>query len=66
MERRVRADSLTESTVGIHTVRAPSRAAISTASGFIPPTARFIAIAPSASIPGTAARTTLARSAVEV
>ena len=28
--------SLTESTVGSHTIRAPSRAAISTASGFMP------------------------------
>ena len=59
-------DSLTLSTVGSHTVRAPSRAATSTASAFIPPTARLSTIAPSAWIPGTAARTTLARSAVEV
>ena len=58
--------SLTESTVGSQTVRAPSRAAISTATGFIPPTARLSAIAPSTSTPGTAARTTAARSAVEV
>ena len=58
-------DSLTESTVGSQTVRAPSRAAISTASGLIPPTARLSAIAPSTFTPGTAARTTLARSAVE-
>jgi len=59
-------DSLTESTVGSHTVRAPSRAATSTARAFIPPTARLSTIAPSAWMPGTAARTTLARSAVEV
>ena len=39
---RVRpAVSAGESTVGIQTMRAPSRAAISTASGFIPPTAWF-------------------------
>ena len=57
--------SFSESTVGNHTMRAPSRAAISTASGFMPPTARFREIAPSTSIPGTDARTTLARSAVE-
>ena len=48
--------SLTESTVGSQTVRAPSRAAISTATGFMPPTARLSAIAPSTSTPGTAAR----------
>ena len=58
-------DSLTESTVGSQTVRAPSRAAISTASGLMPPTARFSEIAPRTLTPGTAARTTLARSAVE-
>ena len=43
---RARAASFTESTVGSQTVRAPSRAAISTASGFIPPTARLSVIAP--------------------
>jgi hypothetical protein len=52
------------STVGSHTIRAPSRAAISTASGLSPPTARFSATAPIASTSGTAARTTAARSAV--
>ena len=35
-----------ESTVGIQTIRAPSRAAISTASAFIPPTARLSVIVP--------------------
>ena len=58
--------SFSESTVGIQTVRAPSRAASSTASGFTPPTARLSTIAPSAAMPGTTPRTTAARSAVEV
>ena len=40
-----------ESTVGIQTMRAPSRAAISTATGLMPPTARLSAIAPSAAPP---------------
>ena len=53
-ERRVSSPlSFTESTVGNQTVRAPSRAAISTATGFIPPTARFSAIGPRTSTPGT-------------
>lgn len=52
-------------TVGIQTVRAPSRAAISTARTLMPPVARLSEIAPRARIPGTAARTTPARSAVE-
>jgi len=59
-------DSLTESTVGIQIVLAPSRAATSTASGFIPTTARLSASAPSTRTPSTAALTTLARSAVGV
>ncbi len=54
-----------ESTVGIHTMRAPSRAAISTASGFIPPTAWLSVRLPTTSRPVTA-ETTCARSAVEV
>ena len=58
--------SFCESTVGNQTVRTPSRAAISTASGFIPPTARLSEIAPSVSTSGTTALTTLARSAVDV
>ena len=41
-----------ESTVGIQTMRAPSRAAISTASAFMPPTARFSVSVPSTSTPG--------------
>jgi hypothetical protein len=57
-------DSLTESTVGSHTVRAPSRAATSTARGFRPPTAWLRTIAPKQWKPGTAALTTEARSAV--
>jgi hypothetical protein len=40
------------------------RAAISTASGFSPPTARLSVIDPSTSTPGTAERITAARSAV--
>ena len=55
-----------ESTVGIQTMRAPSRAAISTASAFIPPTAQFSVIVPIARTPGTAPETIRARSAVEV
>ena len=55
-----------ESTVGIQTMRAPSRAAISTARGFIPPIAQFSVIVPIARTPGTAAETIRARSAVEV
>ena len=43
-----------ESTVGIQTIRAPSRAAISTATAFIPPTALFSVIVPIARTPGTA------------
>ena len=58
--------SACESVVGIQTTRAPSRAAISTANGFIPPIARFSTIAPSAATPGTTPRTTAARSAVDV
>jgi hypothetical protein len=57
---------LSESTVGSHTVRAPSRAAISTASVFIPPTARLSVTAPKTSTSGTTPRTTDARSAVDV
>ena len=56
--------SFSESTVGSHTIRAPPRAAISTACAFSPPTPAFSAIAPRTSIPGTDARTTAARSAV--
>ena len=55
-----------ESNVGIQTIRAPSRAAISTASGFIPPTAQFSVIVPIACTAGTAAETICARSAVDV
>ena len=58
--------SFSELTVGSHTIRAPSRAAISTATGFSPPTARLSVIAPIVSTSGTAALTTRARSAVEV
>ncbi len=58
--------SLTASTVGIHTTRAPLRAAISTATGLMPPTDRLSTIAPSTITPGTVARTTAARSAVGV
>jgi hypothetical protein len=56
--------SFSESTVGSQTIRAPPRAAISTACAFRPPTPALSVIAPSASTPGTAARTTAARSAV--
>ena len=52
--------------MGIQTVRAPSRPAISTAIAFMPPTARFSVMAPRASMPGTTPRTTAARSAVEL
>jgi len=55
-----------ESTVGIQTMRAPSRAAISTASAFIPPTAWFKVIVPIACTPGTTRDTIWARSAVDV
>ena len=58
--------SLTELTVGNQTVRAPSRAAISTASALRPPTARLSVIAPRTRTPSTADATTRARSAVEV
>ena len=58
--------SFTELTVGIQTVRAPSRAATSTASALMPPTARLSTIAPIAWMPGTAALTVRARSAVDV
>ena len=50
--------SFSELTVGSHTIRAPSRAAISTATGFSPPTARLSVIAPMVSTSGTAALTT--------
>ncbi len=56
--------SFSESTVGSQTIRAPPRAAISTACAFSPPTPALSVIAPRASTPGTAARTTAARSAV--
>ena len=55
-----------ESTVGIQTISAPSRAAISTASGFIPPTAQLSVIVPNARTPSTAWETICARSAVDV
>jgi len=55
-----------ESNVGIQTIRAPSRAAISTARAFIPPTARLSVIAPYTRTPGTTPSTTRARSAVDV
>ncbi len=55
-----------ESTVGNQTIFAPSRAAISTASAFIPPTAQFSVIVPIARTPGTSPETICARSAVEV
>ena len=56
-----------ESTVGIQTMRAPSRAAISTASAFIPPTAWFsVKRRRSTSTSGTRPETTCARSAVDV
>jgi hypothetical protein len=45
---------------------APSIAAISTASAFIPPTARLSVIEPITSVSGTTPRTTAARSAVDV
>jgi len=47
-------------------MRAPSRAAISTASAFIPPTAEFRVSVPIARTPRTAAETICARSAVDV
>ena len=52
--------SFSESTVGSQTMRAPPRAAISTACALSPPTPALRAIAPSASMPGTAPRTTAA------
>lgn len=52
------------STVGSQTTFAPPRPAISTAIGFMPPTEALSVIAPSASTPGLARRTTSARSAV--
>ena len=54
------------STVGSQTMRAPSRAAISTASAFIPPTARFSVIVPIPRAGDEPARRPCARSAVEV
>ena len=54
--------SLPASTVGIHTILLPERPAISSATGFSPPTAWFNVIAPKACIPGTAFVTTFARS----
>ncbi len=56
--------SFTEETVGNQTIRAPWRAATSTASGLRPPTARLSVIVPSTVTPGTAAATTCARSVV--
>ena len=44
--------SLTAETVGNHTMRAPCRAATSTASGFSPPTERLSVIVPSTTTPG--------------
>ena len=55
-----------ESTVGIQTIRAPSRAAISTASAFMPPTAWFSVIVPIARTPSATPDTIDARSAVDV
>ena len=56
---------LAASTVGIQTIRAPSRAAISTASGFIPPTAALRVSVPSTcTAPFSASFSTAARSAV--
>ena len=49
--------SFSASTVGSQTMRAPPRAAISTACAFRPPTPAFSVIEPSARTPGTAART---------
>src|SRR3954451_8232081 len=59
-------NSFSELTVGSHTIRAPWRAATSTAVAFRPPTEWLRVIVPSARTPGTAARTTAARSAVAV
>ena len=59
--RRTRSSELT---VGSQTIRAPWRAATSTAVALSPPTAWLSMIVPSASTPGTAALTTAARSAV--
>ena len=55
---------LSESTVGNQTTLAPPRPAISTATGFMPPTEAFSVIAPRASTSGTRRRTCSARSAV--
>ena len=58
------AGSLNESKVGIQTIPQPTRAATSTAIGLRPPTARLSVIDPITSVPGSAALTTAARSAV--
>src|SRR3954451_14689124 len=58
--------SFSELTVGSHTMRAPWRAATSTAVALSPPTEWLSVIVPSARTPGTAAVTTAARSAVAV
>ncbi len=58
--------SFSELTVGSQTMRAPCRAATSTAVALSPPTAWLSVIVPSAVTPGTAALTTAARSAVAV
>lgn len=55
---------LSESTVGNQTIFAPPRPAISTATGFTPPTEAFSVMAPRAWASGTTARTSSARSAV--
>ena len=55
-----------ESTVGIQTIRAPSRAAISTARAFMPPTAQLRVRVPTTSTSENNAETTCARSAVDV
>ena len=52
--------------MGSHTIRAPWRAATSTAVALRPPTEWLSVIVPSALMPGTAAVTTAARSAVAV
>ncbi len=58
--------SLTELTVGNHTSRAPWRAATSTASGVEPSDRAIQRHVPSTMTPGTASRTTAARSCVAV
>ena len=56
---------LAASSVGSHTIRAPSRAAISTASGFMPPTAALrVSVPITATAPSMASLSTAARSAV--